>query len=61
MPRFSFATTYAPPLVRYARTVCMYEATTTDISSAMATVIGRRAWRAASDVPTRTRSVASTV
>ena len=49
MPRFSRATTYAPPDVSYARTVWRYEAITIAISSATAIEIGSAIWSALSD------------
>ena len=46
MPRLSFATTYAPPLVSYARTVCVYERTTIARTAAIAIEMGRTRWSA---------------
>jgi hypothetical protein len=59
MPRFSLATTYAPPLVSYALTVCVYERTTMPSTAAIAIETGRTRWAAVIDAPTRTTSAAS--
>ena len=53
MPRLSLATMYAPPLVSYARTVCVYEMTTIASSSAIAIETGRTS---APQSPTRRRA-----
>ncbi len=59
LPRFSFATMYAPPDVSYASTVCRYDATTIASRAAMPSEIGKTRWAAPSDAPTSTTSAAS--
>ena len=59
MPRFSFATMYAPPLVSYARTVCVYETTTMASTAAIAIEIGRTRSSAPTETATRTTIAAS--
>ncbi len=59
MPRFSRATTYAPPEVSYARTVCRYDAITIAIRSATAIEMGSATWSAASPAPRSTTIAAS--
>ena len=58
-PRFSRATTYAPPLVSYTRTVCMYEMTTIASRIAMAIEIGNTKCADAALTPTSTTSADS--
>jgi hypothetical protein len=53
------ATTYAPPLVSYARTVCVYETTTMARTAAIAIEIGSTRSSAASETPTSTTIAAS--
>ena len=59
MPRFSRATTYAPPEVSYARTVCRYDAITIAISSATAIEIGSAMCSALSPAVSSTTIAAS--
>ena len=54
MPRFSRATMYAPPLVSYTRTVCMYERTTIASRTEIAIEIGKTKCSAAALTPTST-------
>src|SRR5690242_11022957 len=59
MPRFSRATTYAPPDVSYAVTVWRYETTTIASRTAIAIEIGTIACIAETEAPTSTTSAAS--
>ena len=59
MPRFSRATTYAPPLVSYACTVCVYERTTIARTAAIAIEIGSTRCPALAEAAIRTPSAAS--
>jgi hypothetical protein len=55
----SRATTYAPPLVSYACTVCVYDRTTIPSTAAIAMEIGSTKWPEPADAAIRTASAAS--
>ncbi len=59
MPRFSRATTYAPPLVSYTRTVCRYERTTMPSRQAIPIEIGKTRCAEVAETATRTTSADS--
>src|SRR5579871_1951439 len=59
VPRFSRATTYAPPETSYARTVCRYDAMTIAMSAATAIEIGSATWSSTRPAPRRTTIAAS--
>ena len=59
VPRFSRATMYAPPLVSYARTVCMYETMTTARRIEIAIEIGKTRYADVAETASSTMSADS--